>query len=65
LSCTIYADREKKTTFVIDPHLTGGLEGKFGEELRKMSNFVTHGTPLFKITRPNVAENGRLKSAKK
>jgi hypothetical protein len=46
-------DFERKTTFVMQPHLINNLKGKFEKEVNNLSDHGTPGTPRFKIVRPS------------
>jgi hypothetical protein len=52
LSCRILADYERKTLFVMQPHLINNLKEKFEKEVKNLSDDGTPGTPRFKIVRP-------------
>jgi hypothetical protein len=52
LSCRILTDYERKTTYVIQPHLINNLKEKFEKEVNNLSDHGTPGTPKFKILRP-------------
>jgi hypothetical protein len=51
LSCRILNDDERKTTFVMQPHLINNLREKFEKEVNNLSDYGTPGTPRFKIVR--------------
>jgi hypothetical protein len=51
LSCRILTDYERKTTFVMQPHLINNLKEKFEKEANNSSDRDTPGTPRFKIVR--------------
>jgi hypothetical protein len=53
LSCRILTDYERKTTFVMQPHLINNLKEKFEKEVNNLSGYGTPGTPRFKIVRPS------------
>jgi hypothetical protein len=46
-------DYERKTTFVIQPHLINKLKEKFEKEVNNSSDYGMPGTPRFKIVRPS------------
>jgi hypothetical protein len=46
-------DYERKTTFVMQPHLINNLKEKFEKEVNNLSDYGTPGTPRFKIVRPS------------
>jgi hypothetical protein len=52
LSCRILTDYERKTTFVMQPHLINNLKYKFENEVNNLSYYGTPGTTRFKIVRP-------------
>jgi hypothetical protein len=45
LSCRILTDYERKTTFVMQPHLIYYLKEKFEKEVNNLSDYGTPGTP--------------------
>jgi hypothetical protein len=45
-------DYERKTTFVMQPHLINNLKEKIEKEPNNLSDYGTPGTPRFKIVRP-------------
>jgi hypothetical protein len=51
LSYRILTDYERKTTFVMQPHLINNLKEKFEKEVNNLSDYSTPGTPRFKIVR--------------
>jgi hypothetical protein len=53
LSCRILTDYERKTKFVMQPHLINNLKEKFEKEVKNLSDYVTPGTPRFKIVIPS------------
>jgi hypothetical protein len=59
LSCRILNDYERKTTFVMQPHLINNLKEKFEKEVKNLSDYGTPGTPRFKIVRPS-EENEKI-----
>jgi hypothetical protein len=50
-SCRILTDYERKTTFVILPHLINSLKEKFEKEVNNLSDYGSPGTSRFKIVR--------------
>jgi hypothetical protein len=47
LSCRILTDYERKTTFVMKPHLINNLKEKFEKEVNNLSDYGKPGTPRF------------------
>jgi hypothetical protein len=51
LSCRIMSDHERKTTFVMQPHLINNVKEKFEKEVNNLSDYGMPETPRFKIVR--------------
>jgi hypothetical protein len=51
LSCRILTAYQRKTSFVILPHLINNLKEKFEKEVNNLSDYGTAETPRFKIVR--------------
>jgi hypothetical protein len=45
-------ENEKGRAWIMQPHLIHHLREIFGEEVKGMQAYSTHGTPRFKIVRP-------------
>jgi hypothetical protein len=52
LSCRILTYYERKTVFVMQPHLINNLKEKFEKEVNNLRDYGTPGKPRFKDVRP-------------
>jgi hypothetical protein len=53
LSCCVVENKEKNEILILQPHLINNLVEKFGNEVQDRRVYKIHGTPRFKITRPD------------
>ena len=52
LSCEVLMDSKERKTWIGQPHMVKKIEKTFGEEVSKLKNYATPGTPGFKVTVP-------------